>query len=309
MLSALLYYRALILVSMNAFTQIDGSDLFMELIITAFLLGLYGSGHCISMCGPVVGILGMNTQTNRITAAFLYNLGRITTYSFLGIIAAILSIAMNDLKPIQLALRYLAGILMLFVALQFFGFPKFLAFVERPLKNFTKPITKLSQRFFPINTKLRAYCAGMVWGLFPCGMVYAAFAISLSATSFIQAPLIMFSFGFGTFAVMVSLSIFGNYAGKFLTHPKLRIASGILILAMTLIYMIPIIMKDLGMNKGMDHSTMNHSQMIHNTTNNKHDVDHSLQKLTIDHNTHNPDTNSIQEHNMNAPMDHSSMSH
>ena len=281
----------------------------MELIITAFLLGLYGSGHCISMCGPVVGILGMNTQTNRVTAAFLYNLGRITTYSLLGIIAAILSIAMNDLKPIQLILRYLAGILMFFVALQFFGFPKFLAFVEKPLKNFTKPITKLSQKFFPINTKFRAYCAGVVWGLFPCGMVYAAFAISLSATSFIQAPLIMFGFGLGTFAVMVSLSIFGNYAGKFLTHPKLRIASGILILAMTLIYMIPMIMKDLGMSKGMDHGTMNHSEMSHNTTHNKSDVDHSLQKLTIDHNTHNPDTNSIQEHNMNAPMDHSSMSH
>ncbi|GAA5102083.1 sulfite exporter TauE/SafE family protein [Wohlfahrtiimonas larvae] len=281
----------------------------MELIITAFLLGLYGSGHCISMCGPVVGILGMNTQTHRVTAAFLYNLGRITTYSLLGIIAAILSIAMNDLKPIQLILRYLAGILMLFVALQFFGFPKFLAFVEKPLKNFTKPITKLSQRFFPINTKLRAYCAGMVWGLFPCGMVYAAFAISLSATSFIQAPLIMFGFGLGTFAVMVSLSIFGNYAGKFLTHPKLRIVSGILILAMTLMYLIPMLIKDLGLSQGMDHSMMNHVEMDHSATEHKSDIDHSLQKLTIDHNSHNIDTNANHEHQMNEPIDHSSMSH
>lgn len=274
----------------------------MELIITAFLLGLYGSGHCISMCGPVVAILGINTQTNRTTAAFLYNLGRISTYTGLGFIAAFLSIILNDLQPLQAVLRYVAAILMIFVALQFFGFPKFLAFIEKPLKNLTKPITNLSKKFFPINTKIRAYCAGLVWGLFPCGMVYAAFAISLSSTSFIEAPLIMLGFGLGTFAVMVSITIFGNYAGKILTHPKLKIIAGILILAMTLFYIVPVIMQDLGliesphahhMEHGADHSNMDHDA---HSTHNSHDHD--------THNTHN--AHDTHEHHS---TDHSSMSH
>lgn len=299
----------------------------MELIITAFLLGLYGSGHCISMCGPVVGIIGINTQKNHVSSAFLTNLGRITTYSILGIIAAILSIAINDLKPLQMVMRYLAAVLMIFVALQFFGFPKFLGFIEKPLKSLAAPITKLSQKFFPITTPLRAYLSGMVWGLFPCGMVYAAFAISLNASTFIEAPLIMFSFGVGTLAVMVSLSIFGNYAGKWLTSPKLRVAAGILILVMTLFYIVPMLMADLGlkedahahhgshgdhgmmmdhgqMNHGaMDHSNMDHSQMNHDT------MDHS----NIDHSQMNHDTmdHSNMDHSQmnHDTMDHSNMDH
>lgn len=276
----------------------------MELIITAFLLGLYGSGHCISMCGPVVAILGINTQTNRTIAAFLYNLGRISTYTCLGFIAAILSIILNDLQPIQIVLRYVAAILMIFVALQFFGFPKFLGFIEKPLKNLTKPITNLSKKFFPINTKSRAYCAGLVWGLFPCGMVYAAFAISLSSTSFIEAPLIMFAFGLGTFAVMVSITIFGNYAGKLLTNPKLKIISGILILAMTLFYIVPVIMQDLGLSESphaqhMQHD-VDHSQMGHSTHENSITHYHDIPHHANDHHT---------EQNQHAPMDHSSMSH
>lgn len=227
----------------------------MDLIISAFLLGLYGSGHCISMCGPVVGILGINTTKHRTAAAFLFNFGRITTYALLGVIAAILSIAMKDLKPIQIFFRYFAGIMMIFIALQFFGFPKFLGFIEKPFKKLSTPITKFSQKFFPITTKLRAYLVGMVWGLFPCGMVYGAFALSLGAASFIQAPLTMLSFGFGTFAVMISLSLFGNFAGQWLAHPKFRMAAGVLILIMTLFYMVPMMMKDLGLSSGgMSHS-------------------------------------------------------
>lgn len=280
----------------------------MELIISAFLLGLYGSGHCVSMCGPVIGILGLNTQTKRTVAAFLYNLGRITTYSLLGIIAAVLSMLLDNLKPIQEIMRYIAAILMIFVALQFFGFPKFLAFIEKPLKNLTKPITHLSKNFFPITTKTRAYCAGLVWGLFPCGMVYAAFAISLSSTSFIEAPIIMFAFGLGTFAVMVSLSLFGNYAGKFLTHPKLRILSGILILVMTLFYIIPVVMTDLGftesshthhMQQGLDHSNMDHSTNSNYSSHDSHNT----------HNTHEHRTTENHTEHKQAPMDHSSMSH
>lgn len=78
-------------------------------------------------------------------------------------------------------------------------------------------------------------------------MIYAAFTISLSSTSFIKAPLIMFVFGLGTFAVMITLSLFGNYVNQLLNHPKLKVLAGILILAMTLFYIVPVIMADLGL--------------------------------------------------------------
>lgn len=62
----------------------------MELIIPAFLLGLYGSGHCASMYAPVIGGLRLNTQIKRTSVDFLYNFGKITTYSMLGIVTAFL---------------------------------------------------------------------------------------------------------------------------------------------------------------------------------------------------------------------------
>src|SRR5699024_7787739 len=90
----------------------------IALLTALFIVGFNGSLHCVGMCGPIVGILGMNTETNshgkKIGTAICYNLGRITTYMLLGVIAMILSIAMKDLKPLQIIVRYFAGIVMLF---------------------------------------------------------------------------------------------------------------------------------------------------------------------------------------------------
>lgn len=47
------------------------------------------------------------------------------------------------------------------------------------------------------------------------------------------------------------------------------------------------------LDQGGDHSTADTNRMNSNITNHKPDIDHSLQKLTIDHKLHNPDTNTI----------------
>ena len=144
------------------------------LLAAVFIVGFNGSLHCVGMCGPIIGILGMNTDANthkkKIGAAICYNLGRITTYVFLGVIAMLLSIAMNDLKPLQLVIRYFAGIVMFFVALQLMGFPQFLAFIEKPLGKLSRPISQLTRKVFPIKTLFGAYTAGLAWGLLPCGI-------------------------------------------------------------------------------------------------------------------------------------------
>jgi sulfite exporter TauE/SafE len=46
------------------------------------LLG--GFGHCIGMCGPVVIAYTSNLRERKYIPHFLYNLGRITTYSIIG---------------------------------------------------------------------------------------------------------------------------------------------------------------------------------------------------------------------------------
>lgn len=246
----------------------------ITLLAAVFLVGLNGSLHCVGMCGPIVGILGMNTDANthskRIGTAICYNLGRISTYVILGFVAMLLSVAMQDLKPLQIVIRYFSGIIMLFVALQLIGFPQYLAFIEKPLNKLSRPISQLTRKFFPIKTLKGAYVAGLAWGLLPCGMVYMAFAMSLGVENVLAAPLVMLFFGLGTLPMMLTLSVSGNFFGSFFSSPKARKISGLLVLAMTIFYMGSMLMSDLGIGgghdhhgHGMDHSAMDHSQMDH----------------------------------------------
>lgn len=261
----------------------------IALLTAIFIMGFNGSLHCVGMCGPVVGILGMNSESKghrqKIGMAVCYNLGRITTYMGLGIIAMILSIAMKDLKPIQLIVRYFAGIVMLFVALQLIGFPQFLAFIEKPLHKLSRPISQLTRKFFPIKTLVGAYTAGLAWGLLPCGMVYAAFAMSLGAQG-LGAPLAMLLFGIGTLPMMLTLSISGNFFGGLFSTINARRIAGILILLMTVFYMGSMLMADLGKGGHGSHGahgahnthSQEHTTMIHD------EMDHSMAHgETVDH--------------------------
>lgn len=263
----------------------------IALLTAVFVVGFNGSLHCVGMCGPVVGILGMNTQANttrkKLLSALCYNFGRITTYMLLGVIAMILSVAMKDLKPVQVVVRYLAGIVMFFVALQLIGFPQFLAFIEKPMSKLSRPISKLTRKFFPIKTLFGSYLAGLAWGLLPCGMVYMAFAMSLGVENPLGAPIVMLFFGLGTLPMMITLSISGNFFGSFFTSPIARKIAGGIILLMTMFYMGTMLMNDLGKG-GMDHSKMNHGAMDMST------MDHSQMDMsTMDH----------------SKMDHSQMNH
>ena len=55
---------------------------------TAFVIGLVGSLHCVGMCGPIVAALPIDTRSRMslIGGRLLYNIGRVITYTLLGII-------------------------------------------------------------------------------------------------------------------------------------------------------------------------------------------------------------------------------
>src|SRR5437773_642755 len=86
-------------------------------IITAFLLGLLGSLHCAGMCGPLALAL---PAAGRSGSAYLggriaYNLGRVTTYSGVGVVGgmfgkALLLAGIQRWVSIALGLALLAGL-------------------------------------------------------------------------------------------------------------------------------------------------------------------------------------------------------
>ena len=63
------------------------------MIWTAFSIGLLGSLHCVGMCGPIALALPQSQSSTfeRVQNVLLYNLGRIITYSFLGLFIGLVS--------------------------------------------------------------------------------------------------------------------------------------------------------------------------------------------------------------------------
>lgn len=209
----------------------------LALLSGAFFIGFAAQTHCVGMCGPVIGILGMNNAYKRIPAAILYNLGRVSTYTLLGVIGGLIAASVSDITAIQYGIRYIAGAIMIFIALQLFGMPQFLGIIERPFQYIWKPLQRFSQRFFPIRTALGTYSVGMIWGLLPCGAVYGPLAVAIGAGSIAKSAGIMFAFGLGTLPIMIGLAVFGTFVGHFFAKKGVRMIAGIIVLLMAIYYL------------------------------------------------------------------------
>ena len=59
-------------------------------LLSAFLLGLMGAGHCLGMCGGIIGSLSMATNHSAWGNIFYYQVGRIASYSLIGLAAGLI---------------------------------------------------------------------------------------------------------------------------------------------------------------------------------------------------------------------------
>ena len=53
-------------------------------LVSLFLLGLLGTGHCVGMCGPLV--FAFPGQTGRFVSHLAYHGGRLGTYAMIGVV-------------------------------------------------------------------------------------------------------------------------------------------------------------------------------------------------------------------------------
>ena len=61
------------------------------------IIGLLGSFHCMGMCGPIAVSLPLkeNSWETRVLSSLLYNLGRVSTYAFLGLVFGSLGLGIH----------------------------------------------------------------------------------------------------------------------------------------------------------------------------------------------------------------------
>jgi len=172
------------------------------LLGAALAAGFLSSGHCMGMCGGIVGALQL-TGTGAgspFFLALLYNAGRLVTYGLLGALAGAAGSAFglaDNLRGVSAGLLIASDFFILLVGLGFAGvLPGLSRKLELPVPHrfFGRVLSRLAR--FP--APLKAFLPGVLFGLLPCGLLYAMLLLASQQTGALSGALYMAAFGLGT---------------------------------------------------------------------------------------------------------------
>lgn len=177
---------------------------------SAFIIGILGAGHCIGMCGGISSMLTAAVeQRSRKSFYFViaYNIGRILTYSFLGLIAGFTgSLGIKALGLPVISLKIIAGIFLILLGLYIGQWLFWLNRIEKLGRRLWRYLQPISTQLLPINSTPKALGLGMLWGWLPCGLIYSTLTWSIASGNAIDGMAIMFFFGIGTLPALLTVS-------------------------------------------------------------------------------------------------------
>lgn len=178
--------------------------------LAGFLIGFFGSFHCVGMCGPIVLALPVpDTGSFRgIFTRVVYNLGRAVTYSFMGLIFGLLGNRLN-LVGFQSGISIAFGVAILVYLLLPRKYKSFFYNLSVSVK-LNSAIKKGLSKLIGKNSINSFFLIGILNGFLPCGFVYTALAGAISLADPAKAMIFMLLFGLGTFPVMFLTSAFGQ---------------------------------------------------------------------------------------------------
>lgn len=205
-----------------------------------FLVGLLGASHCVGMCGPIAVALG-GTSGRRNTIIWGYQLGRVSSYIAVGLVAGWVSQLTSELLQLAPLLRLLAAGLVAAMGLYVMGVWRGLIQLEKIGAHVWRHIQPLSRPLSSVNSGTGAFAVGVVWGWLPCGLVYTAVGMALASGSALQGALGMAAFGLGTLPAMLAASWFSGQLSVYLQKSWLRRMSGLLLLGMAVMMVVTMV--------------------------------------------------------------------
>lgn len=181
--------------------------------LSALIIGFLGSFHCVAMCGPIA--LAITNRAEGDVRFFInrsiYNLGRILTYAFLGLLAGSAG-HIFLLAGFQSSISIGIGVLMIITVMLLYFIP------ERAMKGIVsiklnQVVKRLLSNQIKKRNRLSLLFTGMANGILPCGFVYVAVAGAAATQEPAHGMVYMVMFGLGTFPAMMLVSLFGKFAG------------------------------------------------------------------------------------------------
>lgn len=209
-------------------------------LISAFLVGLLGGGHCVGMCGGIVGAVSMHLPQRKSKAPFLlaYNTGRILSYSLAGSIAGLVgasSFFLQHVLPIQHVLYGISSLILIALGLYLAGIWHGITYLEGAGKVIWKTLQPHSKRYIPVQNIKQAFFLGSLWGWLPCGLVYSVLIAAIATGSAVSGGLLMFAFGLGTLPTLLTMGMAALRLKAFLQNVWIRRISGLLVLGFGLL--------------------------------------------------------------------------
>ncbi|MDA9089701.1 sulfite exporter TauE/SafE family protein [Maribacter arcticus] len=180
------------------------------MILSAVILGLMGSLHCVGMCGPIAFMLPVDQTNNykKFGQIFIYHFGRLMAYGIIGLVFGFLGKGLSIFGA-QQKLSIAIGIIMILVVLiPYKIFNKY---------NLSKPIYKvISKVKNQLGKELKKkspdtfLTIGFLNGFLPCGLVYMALFGAIAMGNALQGSLYMMLFGLGTVPLMTTAIYFSG---------------------------------------------------------------------------------------------------
>ena len=170
-------------------------------------------GHCLGMCGPLVGSLAA-AQQNRglrfsgvLAAQLLHHMGRVTSYAVIGFVLAAAGSAVRLAgfgRDLQGTLSLLMGLVMALLGMGLLGWLPARRFIESG--RLAGLVIRSTARLRNARGAGAWVLVGMANGLLPCGPVYA-----VAAGTVVSSPLAgaagMALFGLGTMPALLLLAM------------------------------------------------------------------------------------------------------
>ncbi len=229
----------------------------------AFGFGVVSSLHCAQMCGPIVLSYSVascnipldparlnrrpgqpanskrrNWRLSRFASAraadhAAYNGGRILTYSILGAIAGSAGGAVGlagRLAGIGQAAAISAGVLMVAAGIVMLGLVPRSSLVKIGASGISGWLSRTAGQLLRSRSTTSRFVLGLVLGLLPCGLVYAALLKAMATAAALSGALSMLAFGLGTSGTLVAIGGFSSALGLRFGRWTNRIAAACVIL-------------------------------------------------------------------------------
>lgn len=217
-----------------------------------FVIGLFTSFHCISMCGGInlSQCLNNNVTSDKgrlstVKPAFLYNLGRVISYTIFGGIVGGIGSVISFTGWMQGLVQLIAGIFMVIMGLNMLNiFPWLRKLNPRMPKFFAKKIKSKNNN--------SPFFVGLLNGLMPCGPLQAMQIYALSTGSVTKGALSMFLFSLGTVPLMFGLGALSSYMSKKFSNKIMKFGAILVVILGFVMFNNGLALSGINLSKGSD---------------------------------------------------------